>query len=246
MIWRVEHFVEIDSTNAWLVQRARAGGAEGLVALADFQTAGRGRLERQWVSPPGTALLCSLLFRPELDADELHLVVAAVALAARAALVRLSGVRPALKWPNDLMVGDAKLAGLLAEVVTTEQGLAVVVGIGINLTESPDDARSTNVRDEAGITLGARALLDIVLDELEPRRAQFDSDEGRVALGLEYERALVTLGQRVRVERLADVVVGEARRVDCSGRLIVDVDGVEVTISVGDVLHVRPDTDEAR
>ncbi|HEY5092336.1 MAG TPA: biotin--[acetyl-CoA-carboxylase] ligase, partial [Acidimicrobiales bacterium] len=146
IVWRIEHFDEVDSTNSWVAQKANEGAPEGLVAFADFQSAGRGRLERTWESSRGSSLLCSILLRPDLSPDQLQLVVACVALAARAAIVRLSGVRPALKWPNDLIVGDAKLAGLLAEIVLVDERLAVVVGIGVNLTnEGPGNVLTTNV-----------------------------------------------------------------------------------------------------
>lgn len=240
MIWRVEHFREIDSTNSWLAEQARSGAPEGLVAYCDFQSAGRGRLDRQWQAPSRSALLCSLLFRPDVDVDLLQLVVGAVALSIRAALVRLCGLRPGLKWPNDLVVGDKKLAGLLAEVVTTSEGLAVVVGLGLNLTDNPSDVASTNVLEATGLTLSARGLVDILLEELEWRYWQVQDDDGRDELRREYEGALVTVGQRVRVERTNDVVVGEARGVDECGRLILDVDGQEMVFSTGDVVHVRP------
>ena len=240
IVWRIEHFGEIDSTNTWLAQRALEGAPEGLVAVADFQSAGRGRLERRWESPPGASLLCSILLRPDVAPDQLQLVVACVALAARAALVRLSGVRPALKWPNDLIVGDAKIAGLLAEIVAVDERLAVVVGIGVNLThEGPANVVSTSVRAESGVTITPPALLDILLDELEARRASLDSSDGQATLRDEYQRALVTLGRLVRVERTNDVLVGLATSVDEFGQLIVVVDGEEVAVTVGDVVHVR-------
>jgi BirA family biotin operon repressor/biotin-[acetyl-CoA-carboxylase] ligase len=240
IIWRIEHFDEIDSTNTWLAQRALEGAPEGLVAVADFQSAGRGRLDRRWESPPGASLLCSILLRPNVAPDQLQLVVACVALAARAALVRLSGVRPALKWPNDLIVGDAKIAGLLAEIVAVDERLAVVVGIGVNLThEGPANVVSTSVRAESGVTITPPALLDILLDELEARRASLDSSDGQATLRDEYQRALVTLGRLVRVERTNDVLVGLATSVDEFGQLIVVVNGEEVAVTVGDVVHVR-------
>jgi BirA family biotin operon repressor/biotin-[acetyl-CoA-carboxylase] ligase len=240
IVWRIEHFDVIDSTNTWLAERALEGAAEGLVAVADFQRAGRGRLDRHWESPAGASLLCSVLLRPDLAPDQLQLVVACVALAARAALVRLCGVRPSLKWPNDLIVGDKKLAGLLAEIVSVDERLAVVVGIGVNLThEGPSEVASTSVRAESGVTITPSALLDIVLDELEARRALLESADGQVRLRDEYRRALVTLGQRVRVERTNDVIVGLATSVDDYGQLIVAVDGDETVITVGDVVHLR-------
>jgi BirA family biotin operon repressor/biotin-[acetyl-CoA-carboxylase] ligase len=214
--------------------------AEGLVVIADYQSSGRGRLDRQWTSPPRASLLCSILLRPQLEADGLQLVVAAVALAARAALVRLSGVRPQLKWPNDLVVGENKLAGLLAEVVGTGSDLAVVVGLGVNLTfPGPEGVMSTSVLLESGLTIAPRALLDLVLEELETRRSQLDSDDGRGALRAEYERALATIGQTVRVEQLGGTVVGRAQGVDTAGQLLVEVEGVVQTIGVGDVVHLR-------
>jgi len=245
MIWRIEHFREIESTNSWLVNEALNGAPEGTVAYADFQSAGRGRLDRRWVSPPGASLLCSILLRAPVEVDQLHLVVAAVALSARAALVRLSGVRPSLKWPNDLLVGDAKLAGLLGEVVVTGDGLALVVGIGINLTDAgPSEVRATSVLNASGVTVTPRALLDILLEELEDRRLLLDSPEGRELLRQEYERALATLGQPVRIERVDGVLFGVARGIDVSGQLLVDVDGVVTTFNAGDVVHVRhPEVD---
>jgi BirA family transcriptional regulator, biotin operon repressor / biotin---[acetyl-CoA-carboxylase] ligase len=97
IVWRIERFDVIDSTNTWVAARAVEGAPEGLVATADFQSAGRGRMDRRWESPPGASLLCSILLRPDVGPDQLQLVVAGVALAARAALVRMCGVRPALK-----------------------------------------------------------------------------------------------------------------------------------------------------
>jgi BirA family biotin operon repressor/biotin-[acetyl-CoA-carboxylase] ligase len=238
--WRVEHFDQIDSTNTWMAEKARNGAPEGTVAYADFQSAGRGRLDRVWEAAAGSSLLCSLLLTPPLNADELSWAVACVALGARAALVRLCGVRPDIKWPNDLMVGEKKLAGLLAEVVATNDDLAVVVGIGVNLTaRASSDERATNVAHEAGVTITPRALLDILLEEVEWRRRAIEDDQGFDRLREEYERALVTLGQTVRVETPHDIVVGEALGVDRQGRLVVLVDDAKRVFDVGDVVHVR-------
>lgn len=239
-MWRVEHFEEIDSTNTYLKQRALDGCSEGLIALADFQRAGRGRLGRSWISPPRSSLLFSVILRPTIDAKDLQLVVAAVALATRQALERLSGLRAQLKWPNDLIVGERKLGGVLAEVVVTPTGFDVVVGLGLNLTfEGPDDVEATSVRAETGLTLEPRAVLDIVLEELEVRRAQLESDEGRATLRADYERALATIGSWVRVEQHDRTCEGRARGVDDAGRLVVEVEGELEVFGVGDVVHLR-------
>jgi BirA family biotin operon repressor/biotin-[acetyl-CoA-carboxylase] ligase len=230
---------EIDSTNTYVKDRVE-GELEGLVVMADFQQSGRGRLDRAWSSPPRASLLCSVLLRPDLEVDQLQLVVAAVALAVRSALERLSGLRADLKWPNDLVVVGNKLAGLLAEVAATTDGVAVVVGFGVNLTyEGPDGVAATSVRRETGLTIVPRALLDIVLEELEPRRAELDSEEGRAELRAEYERALSTLGLAVRVEQHQGELLGTAVGIDRRGQLLVDVGGDVRTVEVGDVVHLR-------
>jgi BirA family transcriptional regulator, biotin operon repressor / biotin---[acetyl-CoA-carboxylase] ligase len=237
-VWRVEHFDEIDSTNTYV--RDRADQPEGLVALADFQTAGRGRMERSWVSPARSSLLCSILLKPDCSPDQLQLVVALVAMSARSALERLSGLRADLKWPNDLVVGGDKLAGLLTEIVSVDNQLSVVVGIGVNLTfEGPTDVAGTSVLAQTGLTIAPRALLDILLEEIDFRRALLNDGEGRLALRSQYIGALATIGQHVRVEQADETLRGLAVGVDDEGRLRVDIDGVVRTFSVGDVVHVR-------
>jgi BirA family biotin operon repressor/biotin-[acetyl-CoA-carboxylase] ligase len=133
---------EVDSTNRYAVDAARDGAAEGLVVLAEVQTAGRGRRGRRWRAPAGSAVLCSLLFRPPFGTADLHLLPTLVAVAAKRACFAAAGVEVSLKWPNDLVAGRRKLAGVLAEVVPESYGgtgrsvagLAVVVGVGINVT----------------------------------------------------------------------------------------------------------------
>src|ERR1700731_1016213 len=113
--WDVHWRSWVASTNAVAMEMARAGAPEGLVVVADHQTAGRGRLGRSWESPPGASLLASILLRPVLPPARLALCAGAVALAAADACAALTGVEPRLKWPNDLVVGGRKLAGILAE-----------------------------------------------------------------------------------------------------------------------------------
>ncbi len=149
---QIRWFDEIDSTNTYLREQARQGAPDGLVAVADHQTAGRGRLDRRWESPPGANLLASVLLRPGCDPDDLHLCTGAVALAAADACAEVAGVEPALKWPNDLLVGGAKLAGVLAEAEFAGGALAaVVVGIGLNVAwPGPAGAGGTCLDDLGG------------------------------------------------------------------------------------------------
>ncbi len=163
-----------------------------------------------------------------------------VALSARSAIERLSGLRAGLKWPNDLVVGENKLAGLLAEVVSDGDDLGVVVGIGVNLTyDGPPGVPATSVRAETGLTIAPRALLDILLEEIDTRRALLETESGRAALREEYVGALATIGQWVRVEQTDAEIYGRAVGVDAQGRLQVEVEGDVMVFAVGDVVHVR-------
>ena len=238
MVWRVTHVATIDSTNEWVAARAREGAPEGTGALADFQAAGRGRRDRRWEAPPRAALLLSLLLRPPDAVRDAHWVVAAVSLSARSALTRLCGVRPDLKWPNDLMVRDRKLGGVLAEFVTSPEP-GIVVGIGVNLTAHPVGVSATDVLAESGVTIAPRALVDILLEELDRRLERFAAGDGREDLRREYVGALGTLGRPVRVDLERESLEGYARDVDEDGRLVLDVGASERVVSAGDVVHLR-------
>jgi len=229
--WTVRHVAETGSTNDDLYLAARAGAADRSVIVADFQTAGKGRLDRNWEAVRGTNLLVSLLFRYE-DRDPSR-YARIVALAACAACRTTAGVQPGIKWPNDLVVGAHKLAGLLAVGSPSEQ--FVVVGIGVNVGWAPSGA--TTLVAEAGTDEGVSplALLGEMLREID-RRA--DSDDA--TLHAEHRAALVTLGTRVRVELGASDLVGVAVDLDQESRLLVRDDaGVTHVVDVGDVVHLR-------
>jgi BirA family biotin operon repressor/biotin-[acetyl-CoA-carboxylase] ligase len=242
--WQVQRFEEIDSTNTYLKERAREGAPEGLVAVADHQTAGRGRLQRRWESPPGANLLVSLLLRPECDPDDLHLCTTAVALAAADACREVAGVNVSFKWPNDLLVGESKLAGILAEVEFaggTPPG--VVVGIGINVAwPGPPEAGGTCLEDVSGSAqpVDRKVLLDHLLYALAPRREMLDDARGRRVLADEVRRRCSTLGQRVRVLLAAEELTGLAHGIDGSGRLVIETETGLRTVTAGDVVHLHP------
>jgi BirA family transcriptional regulator, biotin operon repressor / biotin---[acetyl-CoA-carboxylase] ligase len=229
----VEWLAETDSTNRYLLDAARSGAPDGLVVVADVQHAGRGRLGRTWTAPPGASLLMSVLLRPKLEPDQRHLVVMAAAVAMADAVLVLTGVMAELKWPNDLLVGDRKLAGILAEA----SGDAVVVGIGLNLnwSEIPEELEgiATACNLEGGTPADREEVLAIFLNRYEELLS--DLDETR----LQYRHLLGTIGRRVRVERADGNVVGTAVDVDDVGRLLVDVDGSVEVIAAGDVIHLR-------
>ncbi len=220
---RITWFREIDSTNRHLLDLARAGAAEGAVAVADYQSAGRGRLGRRWEAPPGENLLASVLLVPELEPEELHLATAVVALSAASACRRVAGVKPGLKWPNDLVVGERKLAGVLAESLERPGGRAVVVGIGMNVGWAPpgDEAPgqvdlpaglpsdlpaslpaslpATSLAIECGHAVDRFELLGAMLEDLDTRLGLLATRDGRIGQAREYRSACTTLGKRVRV-----------------------------------------------
>jgi BirA family biotin operon repressor/biotin-[acetyl-CoA-carboxylase] ligase len=214
----VELVPEIDSTNAELLRRAAAGAAHGSVLVADHQTAGRGRLDRRWEAAPGDALLVSVLLRPVLERPRWFLLTFAASLAA----VDVAG--GALKWPNDVVVGARKLAGVLAE----SSGDAVVVGMGLNLRPSAvEGAVSLEELDRA---LDRDTVLERWLTAFSGRLDRLDD------VLTDYRAYCATLGQEVRVELPGETFTGRAEAITDDGHLVVA--GREVI--AGDVVHLRP------
>ena len=225
--WAVTHVAETGSTNADLMAHARAGAPHHSVLVADFQTAGKGRLDRTWEAPPGANLLVSLLFRAR-TARPLHQFTHIVGLAARAACTEVFGVTPEMKWPNDLLVGDAKVAGILAQGGTD----FVVVGIGVNIDWAPEGAARLAVDDE----FGPLDLLRAMLPKIERLESMSTTE-----LRDEYVRHLATIGRRVRVAMIdGGSLEGVARGVDDDARLeVTRDDGTIARVEVGDVIHLR-------
>jgi BirA family biotin operon repressor/biotin-[acetyl-CoA-carboxylase] ligase len=234
--WDIQRFPTIDSTNTWVLNQARGGAAEGLVAVADEQTAGRGRLGRTWIAPPGASLLMSVLLRPQdLPMDRLHLATAAVAMAGADAVSLVAGVTADLKWPNDLLVGTRKLAGVLTEV----EGTAVVVGIGINCTwpeELPAEIADVAIAAShvAGRPVHTGDVLDSLLEHLAERLAT-----GWEAVARDYRARCATVGREVRVELAGESFTGVAAEVEDDGSLVVDTDAGPRRVIAGDLVHLR-------
>jgi BirA family biotin operon repressor/biotin-[acetyl-CoA-carboxylase] ligase len=254
----IRRFESLDSTNRYLLAEARSGAAEGVVAVAEFQTAGRGRLGRRWEAPAGSNLLMSVLLRPDLRPDQRHLASSALCLAAGDAVERETGVVLAVKWPNDLLAPDGrKVAGVLAESDVSGPGApgptpgrlpAVVVGIGINVNWPVDDDHlapdlvgvAGSLRRLVGRPVDRAGLLESVLDALEPRVGDLGSAAGRTGLVSVLRSRCSTLGAEVRVEREGRSLVGRAVDLTPDGHLVVERDGDVHTVLAGDVVHLRP------
>ena len=258
-LWReVRAVAETGSSNADLLATAGSGAAEGTVLVAEAQTAGRGRLGRHWASPPRAGLTFSVLLRPDgVPAALLGWLPLLAGVAAAASVRAVAAVDATLKWPNDVLAGERKLGGILAE----RTGTAVVVGIGINVWQAradlPPDAAATSLALAAGAAvtgqpadaggLGLRErLLAGLLDELGSwylawRDQATPGDADACGLRQEYLRRCATLGREVTVTMPGTKpVTGTAAGVDGTGRLEIRTAAGLVAVTAGDVVHVRP------
>jgi BirA family biotin operon repressor/biotin-[acetyl-CoA-carboxylase] ligase len=240
---------ETGSTNAVAAERAADPSADGVVVVAEHQTAGRGRLDRTWDAPARSAITLSALVRPDRVAAVRWPWLPLVAgLAVGAALQRTADVPATLKWPNDVMVRDRKVGGILVERIEAPGSEpAAVIGVGLNVSQAaaelpvPD---ATSLLLEGASTLDRSVLIRAVLRSLGGLVSRWEAAEGDVAGLLDaYVEASSTLGRRVRVALPGDEVVeGEAVTVDESGRLVVRTGSGERSLGAGDVLHLRPQT----
>ena len=236
-LWRdVRVLAATESTNAVVAEAARAGADEGLVVVAEHQTSGRGRLGRVWTSPPRAGLTVSVLLRPHVaDPGEWGWLPLLTGLAAAGAVRAQAGLDAVVKWPNDVLVGERKLAGVLAEAV---QPGAVVIGVGLNVTtradELPPDVAATSLAIEDARTTDRSIVLRALLRALA---STYDAWQIEPAPQRDAYRAIcATLGTRVRLE-LPDgtSVTGVADDVDVDGRLVVD----GTAYASADVIHLR-------
>jgi BirA family biotin operon repressor/biotin-[acetyl-CoA-carboxylase] ligase len=234
------------STNDVAKEMAARGAPEGTVVLADEQTAGRGRLGRRWQAPPGTCLLCSLLFRPAMRPAQVPRLTMLCSLAGADAVASVAGVAVTLKWPNDLIVQSQisdpayrKLAGVLTEtgVVGERVGYAVV-GMGINVNVTPEALSTlgpdaTSILAETGRPVDRALLLAALLAGVEARYGRLWAGESPHA---EWVRRLATLGRRVEVQTAEGALVGLAEAVDEDGALLLRApDGELHRLLAGDV-----------
>ena len=249
-LWqRLEVLSETRSTNADAAEAARRGEPEGLIVVAEQQTAGRGRRDRQWSSPPRAGLTFSVLLRPGPGVPQSTWgwlpLLAGVALSE--AVGQRAELEATLKWPNDLLIKDAKAAGILAEVVDD----AVVVGLGLNVSTRADELPPPTAGGLPATSLlvaGAKhtdrdPLLRSVLRGLARWYEGWRETGGDAELcGLlaAYRRGCSTIGREVRVHLPGgEVLAGEATTVDTVGQLVVRTADGERRVSAGDVLHVR-------
>ena len=247
-IWRAVDVVEESpSTNRAVAERARAGEPEGLVLVAEHQTAGRGRLDRSWVTPARAALTFSVLLVPDrVPPSRWPWLPLLAGIAVAEGVRRVTDVPCALKWPNDVMVDDQKLAGLLVERVERPSSTAAVLGVGLNVTSTRGELpvpTATSLELAGASTLDRSVILREVLRAFEALYLQWSAERGDPDAGLHaaYVRRCHTIGRQVRVQLPSgEAVVGEAVGVDGDGRLQVRTATGSRLVGAGDVVHVRP------
>ena len=248
-LWRsLEVVPEIGSTNAALVAAAAADEAEGAVLVAEHQVAGRGRLDRVWISPPRAGLTVSFLLRPDVPAARRGWLPLLTGVALAEAVGEVTGVRASLKWPNDLLALDGrKLAGILAEGRDSPtHPTAVVVGVGLNVSTTADELpdTGTSLSGVTGATVDRAPVLLGFLRAVERRYRRWTAalgDPVSTGLAADYLAWSSTVGSEVVVS-LPDgsTLEGTARAVDWDGRLVVATPEGQVELASGDVRHVRP------
>ena len=241
-LWtKLEVADSLESSNVTLAGRAKVGAPSGSVLVAEEQTAGRGRRDRGWSAPKYSSVMMSVLVRPEVETARWGWVPLFTAMAVVDSLAEF-GVRATVKWPNDVLVGEHKIAGVLCEVVPTAAGSAVVAGWGINVDQNEGELpaeSATSLRLEGGRVDRPGLLVD-VLRAWEAWYLRWES--GDSSLRSAYSSYSSTIDQEVRLH-LPDgsQLRGKALRIDSRGGLVVLADGREQVVAAADVVHLRPE-----
>ena len=243
---KIHYFQTLDSTNSRAYQLALNGVGEGEVVIAESQEKGRGRLGRQWFSPSFLNLYLSVILRPNLSPHQASLITLMAAVATADAIRKFSGLLPLIKWPNDILLRDRKVAGLLNEIHSeTDRIHFVILGMGINLNMdeklfSKEIASvATSLKIEMGQTISRKAFLQSLLQELENWYMSFMKQGSAVILEAWRDRARIK-GRRIKVTSFGETLVGRGVDVDSEGALILEMaDGKRKRVVAGDVAYSK-------
>ena len=234
------HFArEIDSTNLWIKRLAKEGAPEGTLALAEFQSAGRGRLGRSWEVPEGTSVMMSILLRPKFEPQYAPTLTLVMGMAVAKAVKNL-GFDVSIKWPNDVVVSHKKICGILTEMGVRDGKIdyAVIgVGINVNIKEFPEEMadKATSLYLESGREFDRSQIPGLVMEAFEEYYEKFAATCDLSGLKEEYESILANYNQPVRV-LAKEPYEGVARGITDGGELLVEkTDGTIVAVSAGEV-----------
>ena len=238
---RIYYFRTTTSTQDEARRLAEGGAPEGTIVLAEEQTAGRGRLGRTWISPPGSSILMSIIFRPTLLLTQAHRLTMITSLSIAEAIENLTPLKVAIKWPNDILLAGKKAGGILTEIqASTDRILYAVVGVGINVNVKVSESLlshlapyATSLSDELGYEFPRFVLLQEILSRLEENYQELKEGADFRA---KWQARLYPLGQEVTVITPAETVEGIAIGVNEDGALLLATREGEVkTIWAGDV-----------
>ena len=234
------HFArETDSTNLWIKRLAKEGAPEGTLALAEFQSAGRGRLGRSWEVPEGTSVMMSILLRPKFEPQYAPMLTLVMGMAVAKAVKKL-GFDVSIKWPNDVVVSHKKICGILTEMGVRDGKIdyAVIgVGINVNIREFPEEMadKATSLYLESGREFDRNQIPGLVMEAFEEYYEKFAATCDLSGLKEEYESILANYNQPVRV-LAKEPYEGVARGITDGGELLVEKnDGTIVAVSAGEV-----------
>lgn len=247
-------FKTIGSTNTAALELAEKGAPHGTVVIADRQAKGKGRLGRTWVSPPGSNIYMSVILRPEIEPKDATLLTIMTAVSCAKGVMKSTrnesiptGLKAEIKWPNDLMISNKKLGGILTEMKSDPDGIVfAVIGIGINVNSKttkdfPPDIQgiATSIREELGKIQSRTFIIAEILKEMEHWYKVLLA-EGRKPLFDEWKRLSSTLGRKVKVTLGDNVFTGVAEDIDKGGMLILRLpSGMLKKISSGDLTMMR-------
>ena len=234
------HFArETDSTNLWIKRLAKEGASEGTLALAEFQSAGRGRLGRSWEVPEGTSVMMSILLRPKFEPQYAPTLTLVMGMAVAKAVKNL-GFDVSIKWPNDVVVSHKKICGILTEMGVRDGKIdyAVIgVGINVNIKEFPEEMadKATSLYLESGKEFDRSQIPGLVMEAFEKYYEKFAATCDLSGLKEEYESILANYNQPVRV-LAKEPYEGVARGITDGGELLVEkTDGTIVAVNAGEV-----------
>jgi BirA family biotin operon repressor/biotin-[acetyl-CoA-carboxylase] ligase len=243
---QIVRFDSLPSTNLEAAKRAGEGAPEGLCVIAAEQTAGRGRLERHWVSPKGVGLYFSIVLRPQFEQSVWPLITLMAAVAVHDALLDVYQLDTDIKWPNDVLAHEKKLCGILAETVETPIGRAVVVGIGINLKHGSfpmelEDV-ATSVEAAVGRSADAESMIEPLVDLLGRYYQMLQLEGGPGMIVNEWSaRSTYASGKRIRVANDNEILEGTSQGLERDGALRIETAAGKIRIvRTGDVTSVRP------
>lgn len=234
----------VDSTNNWAKRLAEDGAPQGTVVIANEQTAGKGRRGRKWVTPKGAAAAFSILLRPDMPPERASMLTLVKGLSVAQAISSLYGLEAKIKWPNDVIVSDKKICGILTEMSAQVDYINYIVigtGINTNLKEFPEEIRdkATSLLIETGEKAMRAELIGAVLERFEGNYEVFSKTWDLEGLLEAYNDVLVNLDREVRVLEPKNEYTGIARGINAMGELLVEREDGQITRVYAGEVSVR-------